>query len=154
MNPAWIKKEAEEAFKKMQAKGLAKDKTGGYLTIIDVKTETLTLVIKIGTGSSDMCRRWLTNSQEKAWRLLENHSKLGHVTSAESQNEKKSQYGGAIFTSNTIFSFSGFKPDDDETFSTLLAKTLGVAKQKDLVAINAVRASNQSIKKFPQLCAA
>lgn len=96
-----------------------KDRKGGYLCVAEPDGK-IVLVILIGeVPDLETANRFKTFCQEKATRLAQN---LEHISSWQTRDEGKKQYGGAVRTGKGyIYSFSGFTEEVDEAFSARVA---------------------------------
>ena len=84
---------------------------GGCFSIADAETGLFHIVTPIGEVLPEKLLKYLSLCQEKARRLWGNPD---HVSSWESRNEEKGQWGGAIRYGSLILSLSGFPELGDE----------------------------------------
>lgn len=91
---------------------------GGYLSIFDRMTGQLLLECRIGKIEKDEADNYRLFSQLKAIRAM---AFPEHLSSHQSRDEKKKQYGGAIKTPELVLSFSGLPELGDEAIVLLLA---------------------------------
>ena len=87
---------------------------GGYLTVLDIRTGKVLVILACGIIPEDKKDKYLSFSQEKASRLFKHE---GHKTSYESRDESNLMFPGAIRGEEGIYSFSGHQPDVDEAIS-------------------------------------
>jgi hypothetical protein len=110
---------------------------GGYLVVINHRSEELVLLAKVGQMSKEIAHKCETLAREKAWRLY-NH--VDDWTSFDSRDVEAEvmvydysqpprlaytrpwgQWGGAVRGNRYIFSFSGFPEMLDEAMMFVLA---------------------------------
>lgn len=108
-------------------------KNCGCFTVLD-KSGNLILKFHIGELPAEKFERYYTFSEEKARRLHKN-LEIGHVSSFQSRNPEKDQWGGAISAGDYILSFSGMPEIVDEIMMLLLAIELGLLKYEDALMI-------------------
>jgi hypothetical protein len=100
----------------------------GCFTVVDAKSKLpeAPVVIKfhIDQISDEKYKRYFDLSYEKANRLYK-HLSEGHLSSFQSRDTEKDQWGGAIFAGDYILSFSGMSGElMDESIMLLLALEL------------------------------
>lgn len=103
---------------------------GGYFTLRDGTTNDILFAIKVGSVPPEKRMKYYHLSLEKGDRLFKTQRRHErHVTSSESRNPEKNQYGGAIITVERkppyILSFSGLTEDADEALMASVAIKLG-----------------------------
>lgn len=103
--------------------GLAEDRTGGYFCISHLADNALLLLIRLGTPLIKWEEFNISRTLEKSRRLFLN-IKDGHLTSFESENHQRLEFGGAIKTKDFIFSFHGLPILGNEALMLALAKRL------------------------------
>ncbi len=94
------------------------DRTGGYFCLAEQNGRILTLTLLGTIPDLEKAKKYRHFAEEKALRLAE-HSR--HVSSWQSRDPKHDKWGGAIRTSNLIFSFSGFPELWDEALMLVTA---------------------------------
>lgn len=94
-----------------------KGRTGGVISVRDGVTGRCLACSVIGNPPMEKVDKYFDLSFEKGKRLFENKD---HLTSHESRDESKEQYGGAIVGDEVIVSFSGFPEKADSLFSLLV----------------------------------
>lgn len=108
------------------------DWRGGFLCIADASTGTPCLIFSVGEINEDRRAKCLAYCQEKALRLSTHPD---HLASAESRDEDKGQWGGAIRAGDIIISFSGLPEMLDECLCLELAVYLDRLNVDDVIAI-------------------
>ncbi|KKP89096.1 MAG: hypothetical protein UR94_C0043G0007 [Parcubacteria group bacterium GW2011_GWA2_36_10] len=108
------------------------DWRGGFLCIADAFTGLPWLIFNIGEVEEDRWEKCLAYCQEKARRLAEHPN---HLASAESRDEDKGQWGGAIRADGIIISFSGLPEMLDECLCLELAFYLDRLNFDDVITI-------------------
>lgn len=97
---------------------LREDQDGLFFCLMDRFTGRILVVIEIGEVNEEKAKKRFEFSQEKAMRLFRSEH---HKTSYQSRNESENKYGGAIATSNLIFSCSGLPELMDEAIMLISA---------------------------------
>lgn len=108
------------------------DWRGGFLCIADASTGAPYLIFNVGEVKEDQWANCLAYCQEKAHRLAEHPD---HLASAESRDEDKHQWGGAIRANGIIISFSGLPEMLDECLCLELAVYLDRLDVDGVIAI-------------------
>lgn len=98
------------------------EKNCGYFTLRDYSSNRVILTRQIGICPSDKWQRYHDLSLEKGDRLFRN---ADHLSSRESRDHEKSQYGGAISAESLSLSFSGLPELGDEAVMLCAARMLG-----------------------------
>ncbi|MCR4280094.1 MAG: hypothetical protein NUV82_01555 [Candidatus Komeilibacteria bacterium] len=79
---------------------------GGYLVIRSKKDGRVLFVVQIGEIPPEKVQKYFDYALEKGARLYI-HLPEGHISSFQSANEAKNQFGGAVLIGDYILSFSG-----------------------------------------------
>ena len=95
-----------------------KDRSGGYFCLADAETVLPLLIMAVGQVPVEKAGKYLSFCQEKAKRLAEHPD---HLSSWESRNPEKEQWGGAVRVGEFIFSFSGLPEMGDEAVMLAVA---------------------------------
>lgn len=109
---------------------------GGYLAVLRISDGALMLLCAFGDIPPNKIKRYRSLSLEKAQRLRKHPE---HITSFQSRDHAKKQYGGAIRAdkSGFIFSFSGLPSEElDEALATVSSKLswfLGLERAIEIV---------------------
>lgn len=110
---------------------LTQERTGFYLTLMDISTEEILATVRVGVIPSNaddehetIARKYWTLSIEKARRLAGHIVDNNHVSSAQSADPEHGKYPGAIRGENLIISISGLPPHGDEAVSLEIAKEI------------------------------
>ena len=110
---------------------------GGYLCVTDNLGQLITLT-QIGQVPDKKKPKYAQFAQEKAVRLSK-HSQ--HVSSWQSRNPREDMWGGAIRSSQFIFSFSGLPEEWDEACTLVIAHDVG---ELDNIEFNAIARISQN----------
>lgn len=97
--------------------GKYKGKSGGVISVRDGERGIILACSVVGNPPDEKIEKYFNFSFEKGKRLFDNK---GHLTSHESRDESKEQYGGAIVGEEVIVSFSGFPEKADSLFSLVV----------------------------------
>lgn len=119
-------------------------RTGGYFCMMCRRPPNTTpeFIMRVGTiPKEEKAGKYFRLAQEKAARLRD-HLGEGHVSSWQSRNPDKDEWGGAIATRNFIFSFSGFPEEADEAIMLLAAISVLELSPEDADEIARVSANN------------
>lgn len=124
-------------------------RSGGAISVRDGVTGTCLACSVIGNPPSEKMGKYFDLSLEKGKRLFEYKD---HLTSHESRNTRKEQYGGAIIGDDVIVSFSGFPEKADSLFSlVVLQRCEGVLESTSQMIVK--RAQIQGLhKKWLAFC--
>ncbi len=129
-----------------------KDELGGregiYITVAECTKKFEVRGCKIGNIPEDKIVEKDTLSHEKLNRLIQkNKEDPNQLSSFQSENIFKKEYGGAIFTGMYFLSGSGFPPHLDQKFMLLVAYVCGIIStaQMALIDIYTKDAQNRSI---------
>lgn len=124
---------------------------GGGLCIFGKEQYEVQLWSTIGKIPPEKENKYIFYSREKGERLF-SHLSEGHVTSYESQNIEKKEFGGAIFAKGKRFSFSG-APEVRDRADSILMLSLAV-KSEQLHLQEAIRISKEILKtdNFQNFC--
>ncbi|MEJ0021269.1 MAG: hypothetical protein WDN47_01665 [Candidatus Doudnabacteria bacterium] len=97
-------------------------RTGAYFCLADAETGLALIILAVGTVPPDKAEKYLTNCVEKAGRLAEHPE---HLSSWESRDPDKQQWGGAIRGFDPfIYSLSGLPELGDEAVMIALVHKL------------------------------
>ena len=97
-------------------------KRGGYFCLAPTHTGFPYLLMLVGLVPQDKFEKYAKLAMEKARRLsMHPH----HITSRESRNPEKEEWGGAVFVNPDIWSFSGFPERLDEAVMIVAATKMG-----------------------------
>ncbi len=117
------------------------ERTGGYFCMMCRRPPNSTpeFIMRVGNiRKEEKAEKYFRLAQEKAARLRD-HLGEGHVSSWQSRNPEKDEWGGAIAARNFIFSFSGFSPDTaDEAVMLLAAEAVGELSPQEADQIAAI----------------
>ncbi len=115
-------------------------RTGAYFCLANRMTGLPLLIASVGSVHSDKVEKYLTFCQEKAKRLRNN----GRLSSWESRNPAKNQWGGAVaINDDLIFSMSGLPELGDEAVMLASAYWIYPDKMAGLVHLDEIaRRSN------------
>lgn len=94
-----------------------KGRSGGAISVRDNIKSTCLACSRVGKPPDKKIEKYFDFSLEKGKRLFEHKD---HLTSHESRNKRKEQYGGAIMGDDVIVSFSGFPEKADSLFSLVV----------------------------------
>lgn len=117
---------------------------GGVICVADSKTGVPQLTCAFGSITTEECEEYTRFALEKAKRLA---THPGHFTSTESRDMSTTpkRYGGAIRGRAFIFSFSGFKEEqEDEAAMLLLEMRLFDDDERDKVSLNLLGAARRN----------
>ncbi|MDI6820564.1 MAG: hypothetical protein QMD65_00070 [Patescibacteria group bacterium] len=107
---------------KESSKFAGEKRKGGYFCLFDIDLGRPILVSMVGEVLAEKAGKYHELSIEKSQRLFEHQE---HKSSFESKNEAEQKYGGAIRGRRYIFSFSGFKKEEeDEAIMLAVAELL------------------------------
>lgn len=110
-----------------------KGRTGGYLALQHDTHPRPVLVVLLGEVSDDKAERYFRNVQKKLEMLGQNPS---HVSTFESRDLAKEQYGGGIRTASGWRSaFSGLPEEGDLALCLLFAKKVMSIEDHEIVNI-------------------
>ena len=110
---------------------------GGYLSLVDRDSGIIEAALLVGECDGPSAKRYYSFSLEKADRLFY-HKK--HQSSFESRDEPQQMYQGAIKCphQSLIFSFSGFREEEDEVIALMSAIGSGSIKFEEAKKIGAI----------------
>lgn len=127
------------------------EKKGGFLCIFGEKQYFVELWTEVGFVSLSKENKYMFYSREKGERLF-SHLQDGHLTSYESQNVEKNEFGGAIFVDGKRYSFSGL-PEVKYRGDSILMLSLAISLER-LDYPEALRISKDILKtdNFQNFC--
>lgn len=128
------------------------NRTGGGLCMFGRGKYDVVLWAEVGFVPPEKENKYLFFSREKGERLF-SHLSEGHLTSHESQNLEKNEFGGAIFTNgDKRYSFSGL-PEVKYRGDSVLMLTLAIVMQ-DIHYLEALKISKDILKtdNFQNFC--
>ncbi|MCB9336296.1 MAG: hypothetical protein H6586_09110 [Flavobacteriales bacterium] len=132
----WIQK---LAFFLPQVDGNNDLKQSGYFTLAEIDG-VVNRIFKIGQPPAEKVKRFLTLSQEKVERLSLHIVSDKHVSSYQSRNPDKGQWGGAIVASDyenqLILSFSGLPEKLDEALCLVVAGKMKLSFDKQILELS------------------
>lgn len=111
------------------------DRKGGYLVIADARTGMPIISLMVGQIPKEKYQKYFAFAHEKARRLFESHQKDASIVSSwQTRNPDKDQWGGAVLCKRWIVSFSGLPELVDEAFSASIAASIQVAPMSKALA--------------------
>ena len=139
---AFLVDEAIFLFEQAHGRSDWQGRTGGYFCLANAETGLPLLVLPLGQVPLEKAEKYLRLCQEKAKRLAEH---LEHLSSWESRNPDKEQWGGAVRVGNLIFSFSGLPEMGDEAVMLAVAGShyVGTKDVSETLSTIASRSQNE-----------
>lgn len=122
-----------------------RNRTGGGLCIFGEKQFEIKLWATVGLVLQDKENKYIFYSREKGERLFF-HLPEGHVTSHQSADEWKNEFGGAIFVKSVKwrYSFSGL-PEERDRGDSILMLALAIL-QSHISCDDAIEISREILK--------